>query len=126
MRKLMSVALAGVLLLTLGGTAFAAKGGSHAGATSSGSIVVPDGFFGGTTAATVNGSASWVHASCSQFGMEVYGQYVAVSGGSATFTLGPTPLWPSGAASCTADAGDWSANGRWQSAYSTTFSTSAN
>jgi hypothetical protein len=55
----------------------------------------------------------WVSVVCSQNGRNVYGQYWAFFDGYApaltdatanggVFTLGPTPLWSSGAASCTA------------------------
>ena len=129
MRRLVSVAVATVLVLSLAGTAFAAKGGNKGGGGagtggSSAGIVVPDGVFAGTTTTVISTGSSWAHATCSQSGMTVYEQYVATTAGQATFTLGPTPLWSGGAASCTAEAGNWSINGRWVVAASTTFSVS--
>ncbi len=106
------------LLLPLGTVA----AGSGAGA----SISVPNGAFGGTTTATVHtGPTTWVHAACYQYGAQVYEQYVkADSNNQAVLTLGPTPLWPSGAASCTAAEGTWMANGKFKVSASTTFSVS--
>jgi hypothetical protein len=120
------IAVLGIGLIA--GTTFAAKGGhvnNHNG--SSAAITVPDGVFGGTTTATVNsdGSATTAYASCDQGGMTVYAQYVNLDAtGHATFRLGPTPLWSSGAASCKAQAGTWGNNGRWQSLASTSFNVS--
>ena len=59
-------------------------------------------------------SEPWVSVTCSQNGRAVYGQYwgfwsgyspssiTSTMGADGVFTLGPTALWSSGAASCTA------------------------
>lgn len=94
----------------------------------SGNISVPDGAFAGTTTATVNpgGSGTWAYARCYQDGTLVYAQYVrANSDNQAMFTLGPTPMWQSGAADCTAEEGTWGRNGRWRVVADTTFHVSA-
>src|SRR5207248_3264283 len=61
-----------------------------------------------------NSSQPWVSVACNQNGLGVYGQYWGFWDGYATsaitnamavggvFTLGPTALWSSGSASCTA------------------------
>ncbi len=130
MRRFLAVALAAVLLLTLSGTALAAKGGNKGGNTLPGStsltIVVPNGVFAGTTTATVSpgGSNLWVAFSCYQGGQLVMGANVPLDvNQQATVQLGPTPMWPGGAASCTAAAGTWN-NGKWTTQASTTFSVS--
>lgn len=95
-------------------------------AAGSGSITVPNGVFGGTTTATVHtGPTTWVHAACYQGGAMVYEQYVkADSYNHAVLTLGPTPFWPSGAASCTAAEGTWMSSGKFKVSATTTFSVS--
>ena len=92
-------------------------------ARGSGTITVPDGVYGGTVTATVNpGGNVWAYAACYQGRTLVYAQYVKVSSSNtATFTLGPTPLWQGGDADCTAEEGSWGRNGRWRAVASTTF-----
>jgi len=92
-----------------------------------GVIVVPDGTFAGTTTATLNpgGSETWAMAACYQNGTIVYKQYVKNSAdNTATFTLGPTPSWSGGAATCTAEEGYFFKGTRWRVLASTTFSVS--
>jgi hypothetical protein len=118
------IALLGFGLIA--GTAFAAKGGhtnTHGGTTAT--VTVPDGVFGGTTTA-VTTPGLWVYAACSQNGTVVYKAYVQTDAtGDAVLTLGPTPMWTSGAAACTAQAGSFSSTGAWRSQASTTFNVSA-
>ncbi|MEW5990761.1 MAG: hypothetical protein AB1736_05360 [Chloroflexota bacterium] len=94
----------------------------------SGSLTVPDGTFAGTTTATANPGTegTWVMAECFQNGTVVYRQYVRVDPAThqATLTLGPTPSWSGGAASCRAEEGTWFKGTRWRSVASTTFSVS--
>ncbi|HEX5590801.1 MAG TPA: hypothetical protein VFX65_10975 [Candidatus Limnocylindrales bacterium] len=94
----------------------------------SGVITVPDGVFAGTTTATANPGTegTWAMAECSQDGTVVYRQYVKVDPVThqATFTLGPTPLWSGGAASCRAEEGTWFKGSRWRVQASTTFNVS--
>lgn len=109
------------LAILLPAYSFAAKGGNGGNPHQSNgtnkdpvTISVPDGVFAGTVVATVSSPGLTVHATCSQWGWTVYEQYVQTDGtGAATLTLGPTPLWPGGSASCTAEAGSWSSHGRW-------------
>ena len=54
----------------------------------------------------------------------MYAQYVKASGSTATFTLGPTPSWTYGAATCVAQEGYWGSNGRFRVIADTTFSVS--
>jgi hypothetical protein len=100
------------------GAAAAGRGQAH--------IAVPDGVFGGTTTATLNpGGDVWALAVCYQDGQTVWLQYAhADDGKTATFTLGPSPLWQGGAATCIAEEGNWAKNGRWRYVASTTFSVS--
>ena len=110
----------------------AIAGGHPAGASSvlaagKVSISVPDGVFAGTDVATVDpaGGSIWVDARCYQSGKLVYEQWSAVNGSlQATLTLGPTPSWTSGAASCTATANQLQRSGRFKQLASTTFSVS--
>ena len=87
-------------------------------------ISVPDGVFGGTTTATLNpGGDIWALGACYQGDSLVWLQYAhADDGRTATFTLGPTPLWQGGAATCIAEEGNWAKNGRWRYVATTTFS----
>src|SRR2546423_2466972 len=82
--------------------------------------------FGNQVTFNIKSSTSepWVGVTCSQNGQNVYGQYwgfwegysvsqitstMAVGG---VFTLGPTALWSSGTASCTASLFTYSKSGR--------------
>ena len=129
MRKFMSVALAGALLLTLSGTAFAAKGGKSGtggtgGSGSSGaSITVANGVFGQSDAAVTTPGGLWVDATCSQNGTIVYEQWVlSDASGNAVLTLGPTPLWSGGAAACGAAAETLMSSGSLRTLAYTSFS----
>jgi len=107
----------------IAGSTFAAKGGNGNGngpnGTSGGhktsvTITVPNGTFGTTDTASVSQTGLWVHATCSQYATTVYEQWLQTDGaGNATLTLGPTPMWSSGSASCDAEAGSWNSHGRW-------------
>ena len=115
------------LITVVGFLALVAPFGAVVSASSPGSsITVPDGVFGGTTTATVHtGATTWVHATCSQSGSKVYEQYVKTdTNNQAVLTLGPTPLWTSGGASCNAAEGTWMANGKFKVSATTTFSVS--
>ena len=94
----------------------------------SGTITVPDGVFAGTTTATANpgDAGTWVMAECFQGGTVVYRQYVKVDPAThqATLTLGPTPSWSGGAASCRAEEGTWFKGSRWRTVATTTFEVS--
>ena len=115
-----------VSLLVVGliaGTAVAGKPGGKGGATG-GALTVPNGTFAGTTTATAGAAYNWVHARCSQGGTVVYEQWVKSDGlKQATLSLGPTPLWQSGAASCWAEDGVWNKS-RWRQQNTTTFNVS--
>lgn len=88
-------------------------------------LVVPDGVFAGRTTATAGAAYRWVHARCTQAGTVVYEQWVkADAAGNATLTLGPTPMWTSGAADCWAEDGNWNKS-RWRQTSTTTFFVSA-
>jgi hypothetical protein len=93
-------------------------------ARTTGHITVPDGVFAGSTTATLNpgGSNSWAYVECYQGGTLVYQLYrKADTSNQATFILGPTPLWTSGAANCIAEEGYWGKNMHWRTVASTTF-----
>lgn len=96
----------------------AAKGGRG-----SGTISVPDGVFASTTTATVNpGSDAWVRGRCYQGDSLVYEQYVRVDANNqAVLTLGPTPSWLGGSASCTGEELEFGRNARWRVLATTTF-----
>ena len=96
-------------------------------ARTTGHITVPDGVFAGTTTATLNpgGDTAWAYVECFQNGTLVYQQYLKGNlSNEATFSLGPTPLWSSGAANCTAEEGYWGKNMHWRTLAATTFSVS--
>ena len=86
-------------------------------------LTIPDGVFGGTTTATANpGGDSWVYVACYRSGDRVLGAYERVNGDNqATFRLGPTPSWLSGAAQCVGQEGYWAKSGRWRVLAETTF-----
>ncbi len=108
---------------------FAAKGGNgHGHGGTPASITVPDGVFAGTTTATANpgGEGTWVHAKCYQAGSLVLEQWRMVdSNNQATLNLGPTQLWQSGAADCTAEEGYFGNNSAFRVMAGTTFFTAA-
>ena len=107
-RAILLGVMAGALVV---GTAFAGK--PAAGTTTSG-FVVDDGRFASTTLAH-GGTGTWVHAKCSQNGKLVYEQFVKYgTTGTATLTLGPTPSWTGGAASCVGEDGWWQNGTRWR------------
>lgn len=106
-----------VALLIVGliaGTALAGAGGR--GATSTTSVRVDDGVHAGTTTAYAGpASATWVRALCYQEGRLVFEQYAKFDASrQATLTLGPTPNWDSGSASCTAQDGYWRRGTTWR------------
>lgn len=115
-----------VSLLVVGlmaGTAFAARPGDGSATTS---FSIADGSFAQTTT-VLRGSATatWVRARCYQDGNLVYEQYVSYGGSqSATLSLGPTPMWSSGAATCTGEEGWWRNGSRWRTVGSDTFTVS--
>ena len=87
-------------------------------------ITIPDGVFGGTTTATANpGGDAWVYVACYRNGERVMGAYERVDeNDQATFQLGPTPSWTSGAATCVGQEGYWAKGSRWRVLAETTFS----
>lgn len=112
-----------IILVLLVAPALAARGGK----VSSASVAVPDTAFGETTTATVTGAENlYVRVECWQGASSVY---LAVertdSLGSASFRMGPTPSWGSGAAECSAQAGHFDRRGRWLVDASTDFHVSA-
>ncbi len=89
-----------------------------------GHIYVSDAPFGSQMTATLNpgGPTAWAYAECTQNGYVVYQQYVkGDANNQAVFTLGPTPSWSSGAASCTAQEGYWAKGSRWKVLAEATF-----
>jgi hypothetical protein len=95
------------------------------GGGSSSSFSVDDGRFAATTTAH-RGTGSWVHARCYQGGSLVYEQFLKYgTTGTATLTLGPTPLWTSGGASCVGEDGWWQNGTRWRVNATDAFAVSA-
>jgi len=127
LEALLVAALVWIAAMALAG---ASQGdGGFAGAANAGrtgtNLTVPDGVFAGTTVAVANpgGDKTWVHAICMQSGGVAMVQWARVDAENhATLTLGPTPSWSSGGATCTAEEGYFSANGRWRVQDTTTFS----
>jgi hypothetical protein len=118
MRRMSLAALAVASLLLATSPALAAAGGkgqSAAGSSGKGSIVLvplnptPGGpYFGDQVTFTVSTSATaspWVNVNCYRNSTWVYGEwhgFFASYRYGQTFTLGPTNLWQSGSADCTA------------------------
>ena len=120
MKRLIVLALS-VLLLGMTGLSVEPANAAR------GSISVPDGVYGGTTTARVNpgGDAIWVYAECFQDDVLVYAQYVETDANNqAVLSLGPTPSWTGGPASCTAEEGYFNRSGRWHTVADTTFEVS--
>ncbi|MEW5990760.1 MAG: hypothetical protein AB1736_05355 [Chloroflexota bacterium] len=118
-RAIVLASLTGALIV---GTTFAGKPGGS-GTTSS--FRVDDGRFAATTTA-YRGSGTWVHAKCFQNGTVVYEQFVKYgTSGTATLTLGPTPMWQSGSATCVGEDGWWQHGTRWRVTATDAFSASA-
>ena len=99
------------------------NGAGGGGATTTATITVPDGPFGGTTIASTNvGGGQWVREVCvSADGGALVDYRTTDDAGQAVLSLGPTPTWSSGAASCSAALGAWDSRGDWQSTATTTF-----
>ena len=97
--------------------------GAGGGATTTATISVADGPFGGTTIASTNvGGGQTVREICiSADGGALVDYRTTDEAGQAVLSLGPTPTWSSGAASCNAALGSWDGNGNWQSVATTTF-----
>lgn len=103
---------------------FAGSVDARGGKASSVTVIVPDGRFGGSVTGLVTGSGTtWVDVVCTSSsgsgGMTTWARPDA--SGSFTVTLGPTPSWASGSASCQATAGYYAKNGRWRVLATTTF-----
>lgn len=105
--------LAAVATSLVAAPALAGKPGG--GATTS-PFYVEDGRYANTTTAhRGTSSATWVRARCYQGGRLVYDQYVKYgTSWTATLTLGPTPSWSGGSATCTGDDGWWQNGTRWR------------
>jgi hypothetical protein len=116
--------IAAIVVGLIAGTALAGKPPSGGSTTSS--FRVDDGPFAGVTVAHRGSSgAVWVHAKCFQGGTLVFEQWRKyLAGGTTELSLGPTPMWQSGSANCTAEEGSYSRNNRWRASGSTTFSVS--
>lgn len=124
---LIALALALALVPALRADALVGTGLANAGGRSGGTITVPDGVFAGTTTATVNpgGEQAWVFAECAQGGSIVYRQWVkAGADNTAVLTLGPTPSWSGGSATCFAQEGYWFKGSRWRVIAETSFAVS--
>lgn len=126
------LAIAVVTTLTVAGIApaIAAKGGKKGDGGSSATISVVESapfVIGQDINFATSGSRSstpWIRVSCYQDGERVYFESNPVGGNyfsDDTFTLGPTPSWTSGDASCQAKLGFFARNGRWRVEASTSF-----
>ena len=89
-------------------------------------ITVPNATYTGTTVVTIDPTTSqqfWVDGRCFQNGKLVWEQWAGTNSNlQATLTLGPTQLWVSGSASCTATANILQRGGSMRMVASTTFS----
>ncbi len=112
-RLLRAAALAALAASLLAAPAFAGK---PAGGGTTSSFYVEDGRYATTTLAHRGSSgAQWVHAKCYQNGKVVYEQWIKYgSSWTASLTLGPTPSWTGGAASCIGEDGWWQHGTRWR------------
>jgi len=115
--------IAAIVVGVIAGTALAGKPG---GTNSTSAFRVDDGPFAGVTVAHRGSSgAVWVHAKCFQGGTLVFEQWRKyIADGTTELSLGPTPLWQSGSANCTAEEGSYGRNNRWRASGSTTFNVS--
>ena len=124
-RALLSGTAVAVLGLSLvAGTALAGKPGGNL--STGGTVRVDNGVFAGTTTAYAGpSSATWVRALCYQNGYLVFEQYRQFdSSRRATLTLGPTPSWSSGSATCTAQDGYWRRGTTWRVTSTSSFTVS--
>lgn len=123
-RALRAGLLAVVAVSLLAAPVLAGKPAGRAG--SGGTVRVDNGVFAGTTTAYAGpASATWVRALCYQNGRLVLEQYRAFnSTRTATLTLGPTPSWSGGSATCTAQDGYWRNGSTWRVTSTSSFSVS--
>lgn len=123
-----ALAEAGLIAVMVGvviaGTALAGK--PSAGAATGSVVRVEDGTYAGTTTAYAGPSnATWVRARCYQDGKQVWEQYRQFdSARKATLTLGPTPNWTGGSATCTAQDGYWRRGTTWRVTSTSSFNVS--
>ncbi len=125
MRRVASLAVATLAIAVLPAAAIAAKPTKL-------SLSVPDGTYatsatawvgdGTLSTASAESTGMKVKAECYQDGALVYRQYANVVGSTATLTLGPTPAWTGGAATCTAELGSFDKRVRWRAVASDSFS----
>jgi hypothetical protein len=116
--------LASLALGTVAAPTFAGK--PSGGGTTTTAVRVDNGVYGGTTTAYAGpASATWVRALCYQNGKLVFEQYRQFdSTRRATLQLGPTPSWPGGGATCTAQDGYWRNGSTWRVTSTSSFSVS--
>lgn len=112
-----------IAVLAIGLVAGSAFAGKPAPGGSTSTFRVDDGTFASTTVAhRGSSSATWVHAKCYQGGALVFEQWRSyLADGTTTLSLGPTPSWSSGDASCTAEEGYYARTTRWRLTGTTTF-----
>jgi hypothetical protein len=111
------VALAGLLgLLVLSAAAGPAFAGKPGGGGTASAFRVDDGAYASQTLAHQGSTtATWVRARCWQAGVLVYEQFARYGAtGTAALVLGPTQMWPGGAATCTGEEGFWRNGTRWR------------
>ncbi len=126
LRQLLAATLLASLTLgTVAAPSFAGKPSAGGGSTTA-TVKVDNGVYAGTTTAYAGpASATWVRAMCYQNGKMVLEQYRQFDGTRrATLQLGPTPSWPGGSATCTAQDGYWRSGSTWRVTSTSSFSVS--
>ena len=114
-----------IAAMTLAG---ATQSGGIAGAASAGkanpSLTVAEARLGGTAIVTADpgDEGMWVHATCVQATTVVLASWTRIDASHlARVGLARSATWSSGAASCTAEEGYFSSNGRWRVIATTAF-----
>jgi hypothetical protein len=127
LEALLVAAIVWIATMTLAGATQADGiiGSANAGPASS--LAVGDARLGGSAmvTATPGEEGMWVHATCSQASTVVASEWSRIDGSHhATLGFDRSDRWTSGSATCAAEEGYFSANGRWRVIATTSFTVS--
>lgn len=125
LEALLVAAIVWIATMTLAGATQAdgLVGSANAGPASV-TLAVADARLGGSAvvSATPGDEGMWIHAACGVAATSVWSQWSRIDRfHHATLRFEPTTRWAAGGASCSAEEGYFSANGRWRVVATTAF-----